>query len=365
MNNIFKFLSSRIEFSVVFLAAIFGVIFFDIQHDYRAYVSEWISIFNGSYPNNAYGVIFHFFSPLCALNSKLPKLIFVLLYFLSIYKFIQYNIEEKLIIRILLYNPLFWIFGVAYGSNDLMLASLTFLAILFYINNNQRSTGILFSIATNLKFTPIFIMPFFLFKENKLDFKLLKTITVYTILFLTIAFYFWDVKLIQGFSFNIKRDSSIFSIFRFISGDLQPLRFANITSLDFLSIYFVLFSWLSCFIFYLRFNIDKYLILLLAYSNVLLFYKSGHHQFYLIFLILNIVTYIRHKHSILQNKKLVNSALLFWIWIFIFTILYPLTGQYSGEFYIREWVGLPTFILHFILNVQLLLHIKKQKLFSL
>jgi hypothetical protein len=358
MSSVISFLLKRIELLIAFSIAIIGVFYFGNQHDYSAYVREWISIFHGSNPNNAYGVIFHFFAPISALNTKLPKLLFVLVYFISIYKFIEYNREEKLITRILLFNPLFWIFGVAYGSNDVLLTSLTFLAILYYIHNHQRKAGLFFSAAINFKFTPVFILPFFIFKKNKTNVQLLKTVIIYTIGFLSIGFYFWDVKLIQGFLFNVQRDSSIFSIFRFIAGDLNPLNFFHIKSLDFLSIYFVFFSWLMCFLFYLRYNLDKYLIILLAYSNVLLFYKSGHHQFYLIFLILNIVTYIRHKQSILQNKKLLNSAVLFWCWIFAFTILYPLTGQYSGEYYIREWVGFPTFILHFILNVQLFLHIR-------
>ena len=359
-----NFILKRIELLIAFTIAIVGVFYFEIQHDYRAYVREWNSIFNGNNPYNAYGVIFHFFSPISALGTKLPKLIFVLLYFISIYKFIEYKREEKLIIRILLFNPLFWIFGVAYGSNDVLLASLTFLALLSYINNNERISGVFFSIAANLKFTPIIILPFLIFKRNNIDLKLLRVVVMYTIVFLSIGYYFWDVKLMQGVLFNVQRDSSIFSIFRFISGYLQPLKFADITSLDFLSIYFVIFSWIICFGCFLKYNLDKYLIILLAFSNVLLFYKSGHHQFYLVFLIINIVVYIHHKKSMLQNKKLLYSAILFWIWIFTFTVLYPLTGQYSGKYFIREWVGLPTFILHLIFNIQIFAHIKDTKAYN-
>lgn len=349
-------------FYILFLIAIGTTIFLRNFHDYLAYVNEWDKIFKGDDPYNAYGVFFHFFSLPNAIYNKLPKLIFIMFYFIAVHNIIKIDREDKLVYRLLLLNPIFWVFGVLFGSNDVFLSSITILAVLNLINNNNITSGFLFSIGINFKYTPLSVLPFLVIDRKTINIKVIITTLISSVIFLSIGFYFWNSELMHGFMYNVNRDSSIFSIFRYISGDYQPLQYFNISSLDFLSVFLVIITWILLFLLFFIYKYDKYLTLLLAYSNILLFYKTGHHQFYLLFLCLTIIVYIIHKKRILENKLLLYSFSLFWIWIFIFTLLYPLSNLYRGSFsQIREWVGLPTFIIHLFLNIQLFLLILKDK----
>ena len=369
MENIYKkilasILKNRL-FYLLFVVAIYGVFYFPNQHDYFAYVKEWDKIIGGEKPYNAYGVVFHFFSFPNFVHPKLPKLIFVLSYFIAVHKIYLFSGGVKIINRILLLNPLFWIFGIVYGSNDTFVSSVTLLAVLSLINDNMKTSGFLFSLGINLKYTPLSILPFLVLSRKRIKKEVLFSFLLVTIIFLCVGYYFWGTDLMHGFMFNINRDSSIFSIFRFINGKYHPLQFVNIQSLDFLSVYLVVIVWGLGFLFYIKFNLDKYLMLLLSYSNILLLYKSGHHQFYILFFMLTFLIYIIHKEKMKTNKILLNSFIFFWVWILVFTIIYPLTNQYSGVYKIREWLGFPTFLIHLFLNIQLIIYIIKERKYNL
>ena len=359
MNKILDLFIENRFFYLFFFIAIFGAIYFDNHlHDYSAYVKEWNKIFQGQNPHNAYGVFFHFFCLPNELYNKLPKIIFIVVYFIAVKNIVEFSKGNKIVNTILLFNPLFWIFGVMYGSNDVFVSAITLLAIINL--NNSKFSGFLFSIGSNFKYTPLSILPFLVVKNKEIKTQMIGVFLLFTTIFISIGYYFWGIDLMQGFMFNLNRDSSIFSVFRFISGTYEPLAFLNIYSLDFLSVYLVLLAWSICFICFICFNIDRYLMILLSYSNILLLYKSGHHQFYILLLMLSLLIYIIHKKSILKNKALILSFILFWCWIFLCTILYPLTSQYAEYYNIREWIGFPTFLFHLFLTFQLIIHIIRE-----
>ena len=80
---------------------------------------------------------------------------------------------------------------------------------------------------------------------------------------------------------------------------------------------------------------------------------------------LTFLIYIIHKEKMRMNKILLNSFIFFWVWILGFTIIYPLTNQYSGVYNIREWLGFPTFLIHLFLNIQLIIYIIKERKYNL
>ncbi len=359
MHKILDLFSHNKIFLFFCVTAILGAIYFDNHlHDYYAYVKEWHKIWKGQNPHNAYGVFFHFFCLPNELYNKLPKIIFIVTYFIAVKKIVEFSKGNNMVNIILLFNPLFWIFGVMYGSNDVFVSAITLLAIINL--SNSKFSGFLFSVGANFKYTPLAILPFLVIKNKAIKGQMIGAFILFTSIFISIGYYFWGIDLMHGFMFNINRDSSIFSIFRFISGTYEPLAFLNIYSLDFLSVYLVVLFWSMSFIFFMCFNIDRYLMILLSYSNILLLYKSGHHQFYMLLFMLTVLTYIIHKKSFLKNKALISSFIIFWCWIFFFTILYPLTDQYAEYYNIREWVGLPTFLLHLFLTYQLSIHIIRE-----
>lgn len=366
MKSIFKKIINEISkerwIYILFIISFVITLYFRNIHDYLAYVNEWKKIFNGENPFNAYGVFFNFFALPNAIHHKLPKIIFIFIYFFTISKLFKLYEENNLIRIALLFNPIFWVFGVLLGSNDVFLASITLLSLITLMSQKNVVSGILLSIGITFKYTPLSILPFLILKNKSLNIKLIISTLSTIVVVILLGFCFWGDELFSSFMFNVNRKSTIFSIFRFISGEYHPLQFVNISSLDYLSIYFVIISWVILYILFIIYKFEKYLAILLAYSNMLLFYKVGHHQFYLLLFLLTVLTYSIHKKSFQKNKILIISIVLFWTWIFLFTLLYPLTDLYRGDFYhIREWVGLPTFIIHVFLNIQLFLMMLKMK----
>ena len=361
MRNIIK---SDKTFLIIGIISLILVLLLPNLHDYSSYVKQWSDLLESNNPSSAYGVFYNIFVIFFYLFSKLPKAIFVIFYLISVYFVINYAKNQaikhkKILLYILIFNPIFWIFGIVYGSNDTFLTGITIIALLAEIKSKGKISGALFAVGSTFKFTPLFILPFLIINKLKINFKILLSFFLFASIIILIGYSFWGVEILNPISFGSFRESKMFSIFRFIRGELQPLSFIEIHNLDSISIWLMIGSWLICFLIYIIWSFDKYLMILLAYSNVLLFYKVIHHQFYLLLLFLTIVIYIMHYKTIIKNKYLIISGILFWTWIFFFTIFYGLThflGQYS---IIREIIGAPTFLLHLSFNLLLLRHIYK------
>lgn len=338
-------------------------------HDYAAYIKQWTIIHNGLDPyfksGNAYGVAYNYFAYLNFSSFlHIPRVIFIATYLFA--SFLIWKLSKKQIgytsnwiLTILIINPLFWIFSIKYGSNDSFLAGITMIAVLVYIRKYYYLTGILFAIGFCFKFTPIFIIPFFILSRKEINFKVLFSFITGVLSIYGIGFLQWGNSIVEPFLFGERRVSKIFSIFRFIRGEVKPLKFIGVENLDEYSIYMTLICITLIFLTYLALNLDRYLSSLLSLSTTLLFYKVGHHQFYLLFMIFTVFTIVFKKE---KNKPFLCSALTLFSWIFFFTILYDFTSRYkNGYSLIRTWIGLPTFLIHTILNINLINVIYKNK----
>ena len=345
---------------IVFLLSSILAFNFSELHDYRLYIIQWKTLLSGrTLPNydNAYGIIHYLFTPFFWLSSQLPKFIYIFFYLLAIkilydesLTIISYKVL-CLSLTLLLINPLFWCFGVFYGSNDLFVSSVTLISIILYKNKKYYKSSFLIFLGITYKFFPILILPFLAIEPKKINYKYFFLVAFNIILIYLLGYLKWGESIFNPFIFGGERGAKMLSIFAFISSSYSPLSFLNIYHLDFLSVYFVIIIWVVTFIIYYLYNLDKIIMLLLAFSNVLLFYKVGHHQFYFTLLLITIYTIFLNYEKIKSSKILILSLILFWSFLFLVTLIYFFTNGYDGKFYfIRETVGLPFFILHILMN---------------
>jgi hypothetical protein len=343
------------------LAVIALVISFPSLHDYKLYIIQWEIIASGKkLPNydNAYGVLHYLFTPFSMFYNQIPKLIFIGFYLYSTHKLYNLTLSKngirfaRISLLILLLNPLFWIFGVMYGSNDLFVASSCFLSIVFYFSKKTKQSALFLFMGITYKFSPIFILPFLGIEERKINFKYFFTIGIAIVILYLFGYIIWENSIFNPFVFGSSRSSKLLSIFAFINSSYAPLSFINIYNIDFLSVYFMLFSWLILFLLYIYYKLDKLIMIFVSFSSILLFYKVGHHQFYFSLLFINLYIFSIYYKEILQNKALLFSSILFWFWLFLMTFLYYISNGYKGNYhFLRELVGGPTFIIHASMNL--------------
>lgn len=330
-----------------------------IIHDYIAYKKQWDVIIKGNDPyahtGNAYGVIYNLFAYIKSTNFfHTQRIVFTFIYILASFKIWSYAVSQSskhanILLAILLINPLFWIFGIKFGINDTFLSGLTALAILCYIKDKHIVSGILFAIAVGFKFSPLFIIPFFIFSRHKINYKLGIAFGITTLFIFIYGYYLWGSSITYPFTFGADRESKHFSIFRFIRGTFQPLAFIGIQNMDQKSIYFVLSSVVICFGLYIRYNLNRMIMALLSFSLVLIFYKVGNHQFYFLLLVLTVFVYIQNEKLIYNKPVLKKHFIFFWMWFFFCVILYDYTYSYTNQFEgFREYISLPTFIIEVI-----------------
>jgi hypothetical protein len=337
------------------------VISYPLIHDYKLYVNQWKVLATGkNLPNydNAYGVLHYLFTPFAKIYIQLPNLICVGIYMFASYKLYDLILKQtgiklaRIALLVLLLNPLFWIFGVIYGSNDLFVAATSFLAILYYYSKKTNKSAIYLFLGITYKFSPLFILPFLGIDTRKMNFKYFIIIGFSIIILYTFGYILWGNSIFNPFIFGSVRGSKLLSVFAFINSSYAPLSFINIYNLDFLSIYCMILSWFVLYGLYIYYKLDKLIMIFVSFSSILLFYKVGHHQFYFTLLFITFYIFSFHYTSIKQNKPILISTMLFWSWLFLMTLIYLLTDEYKGQYnYIRELVGGPTFILHATMNL--------------
>ena len=203
-----------------------------------------------------------------------------------------------------------------------------------------------------MKFTPIFILPFLIISQKKIHLKYFIKIATYCFSFILVVYLLWGSSGFNIFLIDEHNVSKMFSIFRFIRGEFISLTFFGVEDLDFLSIPLVIVSLVTYFIFHVIKKLDSSISVFISFSLVLLFYKIGHHQFFISLFLLLIYVFLVHGINLIRDRFIMITSILFFTYLFIMTILYFFTGGYRAEFdLVREWMGLVSFILQFLMTI--------------
>ena len=359
LSNLKKGFSSR---PFLVLVCIGIILFSNNNFDYEEYEKQWTHILQGGNPweawSNVYGPAHNLMAYLYALHHKGPRLLFGLgCLLISFYLFarIEKNPEMESMTKnklqlLAFFNPIIWIFIVVNGCNDGLIAVLFLGAILFYDKEKYLWAAFLIALATLYKYIPIFVLPFLFISKRKINWKFALSFSFLTIFGLLISYWIWGVALFNPIRYNSLRASKILSIFRFLRGDYSPFQLIGIDNLDFLSSYLVVLAMLLLFIFYLRYNVQWYQGVLLSLLCLHLLYMVGHFQYYILIVLL----FLFFINKDFQEIKALHPDLLWYLWLFIgwicfCTILYAATeGFYRHFAFIREFIGLPTFIINFL-----------------
>ena len=372
-----------LKFLYVFYAAlvIISAYWVDPVHDYAGYLQHWQMILDGEDPwkkmhaANAYGPIYNLFAYLYAIEHQLPKLFFVASWlFIAIYSVVNFskvaesNRTEKFVFALFwLANPFFLLSTISYGFNDSFVAFLVFVGLISTIYYNRSKLAVFFiSLAVLVKIYPIFLLPFI----DTIKTKLIDNFKVFIIMFLTVygvTFIVWGGSFLNAFGKANGRDPTLFSIMRFLDGKYFPFE----TLGDFIILFSNLFILIGVFyVFYLfqRQKIAKHTALLASITILFTFYKAGQFQFFITYFAVFSVWSLIEFRIENPNKAAFYAVIVLGLWFAVMVgVVYPLSIGYNGNYeYIRDIIGLPTFlmeiaILYFLLSKKYQQPLKKIK----
>ncbi|MCB2179804.1 DUF2029 domain-containing protein [bacterium] len=351
--------------SKVLLVIFFSVTFFALTvaisqtpaHDYISYMDQWDVVLQGLNPwsndMNAYGPIFNVLALLYSAGWYLPRLLFASLWLISgllIANFAEKNPEmpeiyKYILFVLLFFNPLFWIFVVRYGTNDIFMAFFMLLSFLLYRKERDIPAGILLAVAIGYKFIPIFMLPFLVFSKVRVRWRFAFTVGVSLLIIFGGSYWLWGDGTFYPFLFGAERGSKMLSIFRFLRGHLSPLRiFTHTPDLDWMSMYITIIALLLFFISHIKRNYENIFSSIIALGIVFTLYKVGHHQFYITLTLLLAFWISTDFKKIMDAEMSLISVFSFIGWIAFVSFLYQLTNAYANTLW-REILGLPNFII--------------------
>lgn len=328
------------------------------MHDYGLYFRHWDLVLNGGDPwqkmgaANAYGPIYNLFAWLYAIDKQLPKMVFVTSWlFISIYTFIKFeklNVTffQKMVFFVFWFlNPFFIVATVFYGFNDSFVALLVFTGLLIALRYKDHIASVIFiTFGVLTKMYPLFLIPF-LTRDKK---TILRNIGVFLVIFFAVYFLtyvVWGGSFLNAFGKANGRDPTLFSIMRFVDGAYFPSSFlaeiiVGLTNL------FILIGVGYVFYLFKKGRIDQATAFLAGFTMLLTFYKAGQQQFYLTFFAIFAVWVLHEFKKDRPNVDAFYAVLLLGLWMATMAgVVYPttyMTGEYE---WIRDVIGLPTFIL--------------------
>jgi len=193
-----------------------------VQHDYKAYITQWQLLLNGDPPwstNNAYAPVHVVIGYLLPLHDLAPKFLFVISMLAANYLLVQDLLTIRGFDRInLVYllcipaNILFIGMGIIYGLNDGFVAALLVFAVLLKLRSHSKLTGLFIGLAALMKFYPILLLPFFALDYKKINYEIIISGIVTFVAGFVAALIVWGTGPIAPVVFNSSRGPSLLSV---------------------------------------------------------------------------------------------------------------------------------------------------------
>lgn len=355
-----KFLNFGVHAFYIFYAITVSIwaYLIDPMHDYGLYFRHWDLVLNGGDPwqkmgaANAYGPIYNLFAWLYAIDKQLPKMVFVASWlFISIYTFFQFSklnvtfFQKTLFFVFWFLNPFFIVATVFYGFNDSFVALLVFMGVLVALRFKGHAAGtVLITLGVLTKMYPLFLLPF-LTREKRVMYRNIAIFIVLLLAVYCLTYIVWGGSFVNAFGKANGRDPTLFSIMRFVDGAYFPSRFladiiVGLTNL------FILVGVGYVFYLFKKGRIDQATAFLAGFTMLLTFYKAGQQQFYLTYFAIFAVWTLYEFRKALPNTQAFYAVLLLGLWMAVMAgVVYPATYMSGSYEWIRDMIGLPTFIL--------------------
>ena len=356
------------------IVALIAAYLIGAKHDYGAYIDHWELVWSGGDPwarnkpwgNNDYGPVYNLLAGLYALHPLLPKVVFVLTWQLSSWYLVRRIVVRGVSLPWLLFwlaalpfNPLFWSFGVVYGSVDGLVATLCLAALASRQADRPVLAAFLLAIAVLMKIYPVVFAPFIALEGRRVNWTFVSSYVVLMSVGLILSFLAWGESTFHSVTFGTDRHSSLLSIFRFLRGDASPLK-NWVDNLDHLSIPALAVGGSLVFGLSWKWRLPVAAGAFAAILVTLLLYKAGHHQY---FLVVPLAAGLWYAHRMPRGDRMLSVSLVACIvWLGFMGALYLVTHYYErmevdGQMvriglglqgrwhFLQDWIGLPTFVL--------------------
>ena len=282
------------------LAAAFAF-YRESTYDYPAYLIQWDLILDGGDPwlgslqaRNAYGPVHVLLAPFVAVHPLLPKVL-MLTVFLVVNMMLAWRVAIRSnsgwrVILYLLFVPLngcIIIWGLAYGSNDILVAGFVGLALLTRLDDRMVWTGVLLGLAVLLKLYPAVLVILFSIDRRSISFRLLFSSAVTVVLGLFIPFLVWGGNSLNWLLFASERGNSQLSLWNQIINEpwLSGLHGLAFFIIDINTVLLALAFGLWLVVVWIR-RIPWLPASIFGLFLVLFLYKVGHGQFWMTWLVL-------------------------------------------------------------------------------
>ena len=343
-------------------------------HDYPAYVVIWELIMDGGDPwlgslqaRNAYGPVNVVLAPLVLVQPLLPKIamvtVFLVANMLVVWRVATQNFSGWRIALYALFIPLngsVIIWGIAYGSNDILVAGLVGLALLLRLDERMAWTGVVLGLAVLLKLYPALLVLLFSIDRRSVSFRLLFSSGITVAAGLLIPFVVWGGNSLNWLLFAAERGSSQLSIWNQIINEswLTGIHSLADAAIDFNAVLLMVLlgTWLV--VAWIR-RVAWLPASIFGLLIVLVFYKVGHGQFWMTWLILACGLLITPGH---RNLRLAVTALPVAIGASMFGFVYDTRRQLSLPWEpVQQQVGWIFFGLSLLTIVSFLLVLFKEQ----
>jgi hypothetical protein len=221
---------------VAFAAAFFALtILCGVRGDYTAYLLEWKVVLEGgspwlSRPINAYGPLFNVLAPGIWLNPLANKLLFAFCYLLYVVWLIKDFAPQRELATLSwpwllfwLLNPFPWVEIAYLGYFDVVVALFCVAAVHSLIGKKDSRSGAYLGLGILLKYIPIVILPFLVFSDRRLHFRVLSFCGGVVILGLGLSVLIWGRSTFGPLLFAATRPSH-YSIYDVLTSTHSPLR---------------------------------------------------------------------------------------------------------------------------------------------
>ncbi len=344
-----------ILYGAAFLTAAYLV---PAMHDYRLYFNHWDLLLAGDDPwkkipaANAYGPIYNLFAFPYALNIQFPKLLFVgawlALVVYSVRDFILNTDASKtaksLYTVFWLFNPFFIVCTVFYGFNDNLVALIVFVGLLVAFKGQEAKSTFILTLGILTKLYPLFLLPF-VSKDWK---DIRRNIWIFFGLLISaylICYLVWGPSFAVPFGKANGRNPTLFSIMKFFHGQFFP--FETVAQVIITSSRVLILG--GIFLIFKRYQkglIAQHTAFLAGFTVLLMFYKAGQQQFYITyFAVFAAWVFVEFKHK-QPNLKAFYAVLVLGAWMMLIAgVLYPLTSLRGDYAWVRDIIGVPTFVI--------------------
>jgi len=264
--------------------------------DYSGYLYEWSLILDGhdpwyrppypGHPFNAYGPLFNALAPLVLVNPLVNKLLFAFSYLVYLIWLIKDFAPHRGFVALSwpwlglwLLNPFPWVEIAYFGYFDVLVAIACVAAVQSLISRKDGVSGSCLGLGILLKFMPIVILPFLVFSERRVHFRLLSFCVGLVIFGLVVSVLIWGTSTFFPLMFAATRYSH-WSIYNILNSTYSPLRLfwhsTNSVSLDWLERACLVTAGLGVFAWCMLRRTGPALSAILAVLVTLLFYRVGY-----------------------------------------------------------------------------------------